>query len=274
MSARRKRNLNKAAAGLAAFLCAASALAFSCAGCGGKAKAPLVMAATRDLEGCGILQAWAEGFRRSRGREVELVAVPDADALQMARHGECDLLLLHCPQEEMALESEGYVEGRREVMRDEYLLVGPPEDPAGVREAVGMVEAFKRIADSRCTFIMRTDGSGTAMRAESVWQTAGVRDFGGWFQVMDRDMMTVLQQASLKGAYTLCDASTFRGMSGELNLEELLGGGEEFANPYHVMVVSGTVFPDTDAAGAGEFVDYILSEEGRRELGRGEWSAP
>jgi len=258
----------------AVLLSTAAVLVLCSPGCGKRARESLVLAATRDLEGSGVLQAWVDGYRRRHGREVELVVAPDDDLLDMARHGECDLLVLHSPEDEQTLESEGYVEGRQEVMRDRFILVGPSGDPAKVREAEGLVEAFKRIAESKSAFIMRTDGSGTASQAEKIWGMAGVRDFGSWFRVMDRDMEAVLQEASLRGAYTLCDSSTYRRLSAELALEELLSGGDAFVDPYHVMTVSGLVFPDTDGAGAAEFVEYLLSEEGRRELGRGEWSVP
>lgn len=241
-------------------------------GCGGKRGSPLVLAATRDLEGSGILEAWVEDFQKGSGRTVELVVAPDREVTEMAEHGECDLLLTHLPDEEVGrLERYGYVEGKREVMRDTYLLVGPPDDPAGVRESENIADALKRIADSRRLFLVRVDGSGTAVKMERLWAMTGVSDFLGWIRSEQGTMEEVLRSASREGAYTLCDSSTFRRFAGETELEVLFEGGEELVNSYQVMVVSTLPYPDTDTDGASRFIDYLFSEQARSRLALGAW---
>lgn len=249
-----------------------SAALFS--GCGGGGERPLVLAATVDLQGFGILECWVDGFRDRTGRRVELVTVPDADGLEMAVHGECDLLLLHVPEEEERLERNGYLEFRLEVMRDSYLLVGPPDDPAGVREAGSPEEAIRRIATSGRTFLARSDRSGTAAKVFFLLGGLEAGQATEWVKVVEGDMEEVLARASREGAYTLADSSTFLRLAPALEMEALYGTGGEMADPYHVMAVSVLAYPDTDVEGARRFADYLLSGEARKCMEKGDWTPP
>ena len=243
-------------------------------GCGGGGEATLVFAATRDLEGSGILQAWVDDLRSRSGREIELVTATDLEVLAMARHGECDLLIAHLPVEEERLQTSNHVEGRQEVMRDDFVLVGPPDDPAGAREAENVVAAFRKIAEAKRPFVGRVDGSGTSYAQDTVWGMSGVSDFGDWFRESGEGMEEVLRQASREGAYTLCDRSTFQRLAGELELEILRQGEEVLADPYHAMMVSGLTYPDTDLEGARKCLDYLLSEDARKHFDLGAWEPP
>ncbi len=256
---------------LAAALIPASA-GFS--GCGKGGAPPLVLAATSDLEGFGVLEAWVEDFRARTGRRVELLVVPDAGGLEMAVHGECDLLLLHVPEEEERLERNGYLEFRLEVMRDSYLLVGPPDDPAGVREAKTPEEALEKIKASGRVFLARSDTSGTAARTAFLLGIAGRSEAPEWVRRVDGNMGEVLARASREGAYTLTDSSTFLALARDLELEPLCGTDGELPNPYHVMAVAAMVYPDTDVEGARRFADYLLSEEAWKHMEKGDWQPP
>ncbi|MDI6873425.1 substrate-binding domain-containing protein [Candidatus Solincola sp.] len=243
-------------------------------GCEGDGGRPLVLAATSDLQGFGILEAWIEDFQARTGSRVELLTVSDAEGLEMAVHGECDLLLLHVPEEEERLERNGYLEFRLEVMRDSYLLVGPPDDPAGVREAGSPEEALERIATSGRVFLVRSDESGTASRIFFLLSGMQAGETTDWVRVVEGDMEQVLAQASREGAYTLADSSTFLRLAPDLESEPLFGMNGELPNPYHVMAVGTLVYPDTDAEGARCFADYLLSEEARKYMEKGDWSPP
>lgn len=249
-------------------------LAFSAAGCGKKGGGALVFAATRDLEGFGVLKAWVEEFERGSSYEVELVTAVDRELLEMAKHGDCDVLLAHLSEETQSLEIYGYVEGRSEVMRDDYLLVGPAEDPAQAAGATSFPEAFTRVAEARRPFIMRTDGSGVSLQAYSLWEAAGVEDFQDWMEREEGDMRDALRRASREGAYTFCDRSTYESMRDELMLEVIYDGGGQVVNSYYVMAVSALPYPDTNVAGARELTEYLLSERARKHLALGSWAAP
>jgi len=251
--------------------CALLLVSWSCVGAKGP---PVVLAATSVLEETGILQAWVDDFQSRSGWEVEVEAVPDIDALQAARYGECDVVITHLPSQEEQLERYGYVEGRQEVMHDDFILVGPPDDPAGTKEAENSPEAFLKIAEAQQPFIYRTDGSGTSFRTQTIWATTGVEDFGDWLIEIEEGMKDTLRLASLDGAYTLSDRSSYQQISGELDLEILFEGEELLDNPYHVMVVSSAVYPDTNSEGALELVDYLLSEEAGKFFELGAWKPP
>lgn len=242
--------------------------------CGGTKGPPVILAATSVLEETGILQAWVEDFESRSGWEVEVEVVPDIDALLEARYGECDTFITHLPSEEEQLERNGYVGGRQEVMHDDYILVGPPDDPADTKEAESSPEAFLKIAEAQQPFIFRIDGSGTSFRTQSIWATTGIEDFGDWLIESEEGMKNTLRQASLDRAYTLSDRSSYQQISEELDLEILFEGEELLDNTYHVMVVSSAVYPDTNSEGALELVDYLLSEEAGRFFELGAWKAP
>jgi tungstate transport system substrate-binding protein len=230
----------------------------------------LILAAASDIAETGIVQAWVDDY----GREVEIAVAQDAEVLDMARHGECDLLITHYPEEEAQLLRIGYVEDKREVMRDDYVILGPPGDPAGVREAEDPPAALKKIGDAQAPFILRVDGSGTAYKSNNLWAQSGVEATGAWLVRSEAGMEEVLRQASSEGAYTISDRSNFQRLVGELDLEILCEGGKELENPCSVMLVSQRTYPDTDMTGARKMADYLLSEDARDFFDLGAWGPP
>jgi tungstate transport system substrate-binding protein len=242
-------------------------------GCGGD-DTPLVFAAANDLEGSGVLQAWTEDFQSRTGRRVELVIVPDEQALDMARHGECDLMLTHVPDEEEELERPGYLEGSQEVMRGDFVILGPPADPAGIRGMESAVDAFEKIAETMQTFILRFDGSGTAIRQSLLWAVSDAGATGEWLLPTEGDAEEAIRETSREGAYTLADRSSYERLAGELDLEILLEGDEALEDIYSAAAVSTLTYPDTDLDGALEFIDYLLSEDARRFFNLGAWGPP
>ena len=239
-------------------------------GCGGGPQ-PLVVAVTYDLEGSGLPEAWVDDFQSRTGREVELVYDFDLAVLDMAKHGECDVLITHIPPEEEELLRVGYTEGRQEIMYDEYILVGPPDDPAGVKGDEKMADAFRKIGEAEATFIFREDGSGTAEAHSYLGGASGLTDVGGWLVKTTERMEGTLLAASREGAYTMTDRSTYERLTGELDLEIMVEGDDDWPNPYNAMWVSELVFPDADQQGAQTFIDYLLSDSGRRFLSLGAW---
>ena len=242
--------------------------------CGGTKGPPVLLAASSVLEETGILQAWIEDFQSRTGWEMEVEVVPDIDALAAARYGECDATITHLPSEEEQLERYGYVEGRQEIMHDDFILVGPSDDPAGTREAETSPEAFRKIAEAQQPFIIRVDGSGASLRARTIWATTGIEDFGDWLIEGEEGMKETLRLASQEGAYTLSDRSSYQQISEELELVILFEGEELLENPYHVTVVSGAVYPDTNSEGGLALAEYLLSEEAAKFFELGAWKAP
>ncbi|MEW6555037.1 MAG: substrate-binding domain-containing protein [Actinomycetota bacterium] len=242
-------------------------------GCGGD-DAPLVFAAANDLEGSGVLQAWVEDFQDRSGRRMELVVVPDAEAFAMARHGECDVILTHIYEAGLELERLGFLEGGQDVMVGDYVVLGPPGDPAGIRGMESAVDAFAKIAAAGQTFILRFDGSGTADRESTLWSVSEAGTTGNWLLPTDAGTEGALREASQQQAYTLADRSTYYRLADELDLEILVQGGAELTDVYRAAAVSSVTYPDADQEGALEFIDYLLSEDGRSFLDMGAWVPP
>lgn len=258
----------------ATFIVLLLAGALIAAGCGGEGSPPLKVAASKTLEETGILAAWVEDFEKRGDIRLEVAAVPSRHALEMARYGECDLLITDIPREEENLVGSGYVDARREIMRDDYVLVGPAADPAGAGQAETIIDAVKRIAESGQPFVLRDDGSGAAYTAQLIWSISGVEDYEGWLVLTDSGAREALREASLEDAYTLVDRSTWQQNSDELSMGILFEGDDMLINPYHVMVVSALVYPDTDLEAAKRFEDYLLSAEAARLFDLGAWTSP
>ncbi len=243
-------------------------------GCKSEERPPLVLAATSDLEGSGLLEAWARDFQGRSGRAVEVVTDTDDRVCDMARHGECDLILTHVSHDEERLERSGYVTDRQEIMRGDFLLVGPPGDPAGARDADGVAEALKRIAEAGQPFVLRVDGSGAAIKAGSLWSLAGMEEAGDWLRRSMDGEEGALREAAAERAYAFTMRHAFDRLAGELDLEVIREGGEDLEDSYHAMVVSTLTYPDTDVTGALEFISYLLSEAGQGPPGAGPWRPP
>jgi tungstate transport system substrate-binding protein len=242
-------------------------------GCGGD-DTPLVLAAANDLEGSGVLQAWVKDFQARTGRRMELVVVPDEQAFAMARHGECDVILTHIYEDGVELERLGYLEGGQDVFIGDYVVLGPPSDPAGIRGMESAVDAFAKIAAADQTFVLRFDGSGTADRQNVLWSVSEAGVTGDWLLPTDADTEEALREASREKAYTLADRSTYDRLAGELDLEILVQGGAELVDPYRAAAVSSLTYPDADQEGALKFIDYLLSQDGQSFLGMGAWVSP
>ena len=198
----------------------------------------------------------------------------DKNVMNAAKHGECDVIITHCPTQEEELQRQNYTEGREEIMHDDYIILGPPSDPAGIRGTDGAQKALQKIADAKASFLLRNDGSGTYCKGEQLWSLVDVKEPGGWLKLSQEDMVGALRQASIYNAYTICDRSTFEANDNDPNLVLLLEGGEDLDNPYQVLIVNGLLYPDTDTKGAQKFKEYLLSKDAQRYFHLGVWERP
>jgi tungstate transport system substrate-binding protein len=189
----------------------------------------------------------------------------------MGRKGEADVLLVHSPEDEKKLVSEGYAIDREPVMHNDFLVVGPPADPAKVKGSASATTAFGRIAAARALFVSRGDNSGTHARELKLWQAANIRTEGQkWYQQTGLGMGDTLNVASEKGGYTLTDRGTFVALNQKkrLALDPLLVGDASLINVYHVMVVNPARWPKANAAGARAFAAFLVSPETQAAIGK------
>jgi tungstate transport system substrate-binding protein len=199
---------------------------------------------------------------------VKTVAVGSGQALKMGQDGNADVILVHSPAAEKTFMDAGWGIDRRLVMHNYFLIVGPKNDPAGIRGLTSAADGFKKIAAAGATFVSRGDGSGTETKELAIWKTAGITPTGNaWYLQSGQGMGPTLQIASEKGGYTLTDNATFLSNSSKLSLDVLVQGDPVLLNIYHVISVNPAKWPKVNIAGAKAFADYVTSLAGQELIG-------
>jgi len=249
-----------------ALLCTISLLLASCSFPEGQV---LRLATTTSTYDSGLLNDILPAFEAEYGVRVDVVAVGTGQALALGRRGDADVILVHAASKEQAFVDEGYGLARFPVMFNDFILVGPPEDPAKIAGVGQAAEALERIAAAAAPFASRGDDSGTHARERALWQTAGLRPDpeAGWYLSLGQGMAATLQFADEAGAYTLTDRGTFMAQRAQLeHLELMVGGGSisenadpALMNPYSVIPVNPEENGGIQDDLAQKFIDWLLS---------------
>jgi len=175
-------------------------------------------------------------------------------------------MLVHSPAAEEEMVAEGFAVNRKLVMHNDFIIVGPASDPAGIMNAASAAEAFTLIADSGSTFISRGDESGTQKKELAIWEEAGIEPQGEWYVESGKGMGDTLRIASEEEAYTLSDRATYLNLSDSIELDILFEGDEILNNYYHVMEVNPDKWPDVNNQGAVAFCDFVTAKEAQEFL--------
>ena len=244
---------------------------------GAKQPAVLRLATTTSTADTGLLGALLPDFEKSCGCRVDVVAVGTGQALEIGRRGDADVLLVHAPEQEAAFVAEGHAVRRDDVMYNDFVVVGPAADPAGVSNATSAREAFRRISTAAATFASRGDKSGTHTKELALWKAVGVSPAAGatWYLSLGQGMGETLGFANERRAYTISDRATWLAMSGRVgNLRLLVGGAtiqdnpdRDLRNPYSVIVVSQAKHANVNGALALRFADWLLSKATQQRIG-------
>jgi tungstate transport system substrate-binding protein len=228
----------------------------------GKASKNIILATTTSTQDSGLLDLLVPLFEKKSGYRVKTIAVGSGQALKLGEKGEADVLLVHSPEAEKIFMFEGKGSSRRLVMYNDFVLAGPPADPAGVRSARNSSEAFHKIDEAGALFLSRGDNSGTHARERALWQAAGVIPEGRkWYQQTGLGMGQTLNVAAEKKGYILTDRATFLSMKKILGLEILLEGDSRLLNVYHVIQVNPAKWPRVNSAGAKAFADFMVAKK-------------
>jgi tungstate transport system substrate-binding protein len=228
------------------------------------AKGTMILATTTSTQDSGLLDVLVPAFEGTGDCKVKTVAVGSGDALKLGERGDADVLLVHSPDAEKEFMSGGHGSSRLAVMHNDFVLVGPPGDPAGIAGTGSAPEAMKRIANKRAPFASRADESGTNTKELSLWEDAGVEPKGSWYIETGQGMGETLTIASQKQAYTLSDRGTFLATK-NLDSKLLLEKRDGLLNPYHVIVVR---HEGTNAGCAKSFSGWITSAGTQRTISR------
>ena len=257
-------NLRVASAALALLLAAAGPAGLSAQ------QKDIILATTTSTRDAGLLDSLLPVFERRTGYRVTVIAVGSGQALEMGRRGDADLVLAHAPEAERALTDSGYFVRRRLVMHNAFLIVGPPDDPAGVRGLRDAVTAFERIAGHQAPFVSRGDRSGTHQRELSLWQGAHITPPppSGWYIEGGLGMGATLLLASEKNAYTLTDDATYLTWRDKVTLVPLVEGDSLLYNVYHVLEVNPRNAPRVNVQGGRALADFLVAREAQQLIGR------
>jgi tungstate transport system substrate-binding protein len=224
----------------------------------------LRLATTTSTENSGLLSVLHPPFERKAGVKVHVIAVGTGKALRLAQDGDVDLVLAHAPAAEMEFMEADYGVERQPVMHNDFILLGPPDDPAKVKEATSLADAMLRIHQSGQEFISRGDDSGTHKKELELWQLAGINPQGKWYLSVGQGMGQVLQVADEKLAYTLSDRGTWLAYKNKIELGIVFEKARELENPYHVILVNPQRHPHTKIESAREYAKFITGEEGQK----------
>ena len=250
-------------------LLVASFFLFSC-NPGKSQPADLLLVSTTSTQDSGLLDVLLPAFTEKTGYNVQLVAVGSGQALKIGEQGNGDVILLHSPDAEKDFVAKGFGIDRRLVMHNDFVIVGPASDLAGIRGR-NPVEALKKISVAGVIFVSRGDDSGTHVKELALWQNAGVdplRAAEGWYLETGQGQGATLSIASEKSGYALTDRGTFLAYKENVDLEILVQGDPFLLNVYHVITVNPQKWPGTNIEGAKAFADFITSSEGQNIIAR------
>ena len=233
-------------------------------------KASIVVASTTSTQDSGLFGHILPLFTAKTGIEVKVVAQGTGQALDTGRRGDADVVFVHAKAAEEKFVAEGFAEARKPVMYNDFVLIGPKADPAGIKGTSDIAAALKAIKEKGAPFVSRGDRSGTHQAELALWKTSGIdleAAKGEWYREIGQGMGAALNTASAMGAYVLSDRGTWIGFKNRGDLDIAVAGDKRLFNQYGIMAVSPAKHPHVKADAGKAFVDWVLSKEGQAAIG-------
>ncbi len=224
----------------------------------------LRLATTTSTENSGLLGVLLPPFEQANGCKVDVIAVGTGKAIKLGEAGDVDVILVHARAREDKFIREGYGVDRRDVMYNDFVILGPPADPAGIKGGSSGADAFMRIAATRSPFVSRGDDSGTHSKERALWKSAGIEPGGNWYLEAGRGMGEVIGMATELRGYTLSDRGTYIAMSGKTDLLVMTEGNKTLFNPYGVIPINPQRHPHVKHVLAQAFAEFLTGSEGQQ----------
>lgn len=225
----------------------------------------LRMSTTTSTENSGLLKVLLPPFERQNHCRVDVVAVGTGAALKLGEAGDVDVVFVHARKLEDRFVAAGFGVNRRDVMYNDFVILGPATDPAKVRGSATAAEAMQRIAAAQARFISRGDESGTHIKEKELWEQVGITPEGKWYRSVGQGMGEVIMMATEQRAYTLADRGTFNAFRhGKTDLAVLFQGEQGLFNPYGVIAINPQKFPHANYALAMKFIEFVMGPEGQQ----------
>lgn len=221
----------------------------------------LILATTTSTDNSGLLDEILPTFEEKFDVRVDVVAVGTGKAISLAENGDADIILVHARAAEDAFVEAGYGVNRRDVMYNDFVILGPADDPAGIKGMESAAAALKKIASTKSDFVSRGDDSGTHKKELSLWGEAGTEPSGSWYLETGQGMGASINVANEKEGYILADRGTYLAYSGDIDLEILVSGDPLLFNPYGIIPVNPAYHTHVNYQKAMALVGYITSQE-------------
>jgi len=227
----------------------------------------LKLATTTSTDNSGLLDKLLPSFKARFNIKVDVIAVGTGKALKLGENGDVDVVLVHARQAEDKFIQEGYGVNRRDVMYNDFIILGPSDDPAKIKDEKSVVLTLGKIAAQKAFFVSRGDDSGTHEKEKNLWQKVGIAPEGKWYMEVGQGMGAALQIANEKQAYILCDRGTFLAYKNKIDLVILSEGDTLLFNPYGIMAVNPARYPGVKYIEAMQLIAWVTSVEGQKIIG-------
>jgi len=227
----------------------------------------LKLATTTSTEDSGLLDVLLPEFEKDTNYKVKVIAVGTGQAIEMGEAGDVDVLLVHSRKSEDKFVADGFGVNRLDVMYNDFIIIGPAEDPAGIKGSTDVLKAFAAISQKQVAFVSRADDSGTDKKEKGIWEKAEIKPAGTWYIESGQGMGDTFRIADEKKAYTLIDRATYLALKDKYKLEIMIEGDKSLLNPYGVIPVNPDKFPNVDFEGATKFAEWLTSEKGQKMIG-------
>lgn len=224
----------------------------------------LKLATTTSTENSGLLAQLLPPFEEKYNIKVDVVAVGTGAAMKLGENGDADVLLVHAREAEDKFIQDEYGVNRRDVMYNDFIILGPANDPAKIKEGKNAVSALTKIANQKSFFISRGDNSGTDQKEKALWKIANITPEGKWYMEAGQGMGATLQIANEKEAYVLCDRATFIAYKNKIELVILSEGDPLLFNPYGVIAINPDRYPHVKYMEAMQLIAWVTSVEGQK----------
>lgn len=227
----------------------------------------LKIATTTSTNDSGLMDYLLPDFEEKFNATVDVIAVGTGQALALGESGDVDAVLVHARPLEDKFVAEGYGINRKDVMHNDFVILGPPADPAGIAGMTDAAEALAKIAAAQAPFVSRGDNSGTHVKEMALWDLAGIEPAGDWYLSVGQGMGATLTVADEQQAYTFSDRGTYlKRLAEGIDLQVMVEGDPLLSNPYGVIMVNPERFPDVNADLAQKFEDWLTSPETQEKI--------
>ena len=231
----------------------------------------IIVASTTSTQDSGLFAHILPLFKAKTGIDVKVIALGTGQALDTGRRGDADVLLMHAKAQEEKFVTDGFGVKRYPVMYNDFVVIGPKSDPAGIKGMTDVAKGLQAIKAKEASFVSRGDRSGTHIAELDLWKAAGIdigKDRGPWYKEIGQGMGAALNVASATGAYVLADRGTWLAFKNRGDLTIVVEGDRKLFNPYGVMLVNPSKHPHVKVAEGKAFIDWLVSNEGQDTIAR------